>query len=78
MRETKFKWANGKDLKDAVDATVLKLLGPKTKEDVDAANNAKKAAKKTKSEEKATGEATEKTSNGPVINELIASGFEAR
>ena len=32
-RKTILKWADGKTLKEEIDAAVLKLLGPKTEED---------------------------------------------
>lgn len=69
------KWADGKQMKDLVDAKILSLLGPKNEEDVKIANEAKANKKKANKAEAAAGATSEtsKTEENP-----IDTVFEAR
>jgi len=64
-RKSILKWADGKTLKEEIDAAVLKLLGPKTEEDM-APVKKEKAKKEPKPEKTAKPDAAAKT-DAPIL-----------
>ena len=75
MKEGRMKWADGKKVKDVLDASILALLGEKTEADLAAVAASKKKGKKETKKESKT-EKVEKTTN--VETEKEKEGFEGR